>query len=296
MSQPQIMFGRGAVVVGGSSGVGFAVARLLAMNGAGVVINGRDGAAVDRAVAEIRAAGGAAWGVDGSAADALVANKLVGTCVAECDAVDVLVNCAGIAEPSGSSILSVDPRDWQAQLDSHLATTFTTCRIAAPRMVAQRRGPIINTSSFAFLGDFGGTGYAAAKGAVNSLTLAIAAELRDRAVRANVVCPGARTRLSSGPVYEDHLAELYRRGMIDQVTMDASLDPPPADYAAALYLYLSSASAVSITGEIFVAAGGFVGRYRRQTPQVLGYRDHRTSPVWPIEDLHRMIATDMDAT
>ncbi|MGV9301547.1 3-oxoacyl-ACP reductase, partial [Amycolatopsis sp. NPDC003676] len=64
------------------------MARLLAMNGAGVVINGRDGAAVDRAVAEIRAAGGVAWGVDGSAADALVAEKLVATCVAECDAVD----------------------------------------------------------------------------------------------------------------------------------------------------------------------------------------------------------------
>ena len=76
-------------------------------------------------------------------------------------------------------------------IDAHLGTTFETCRAAAPLMVA-RGGSIVNTSSFALLGDCGGTGYPAGKGGVNGLTLAIAAELKEHGVRANVVCPGAR--------------------------------------------------------------------------------------------------------
>ena len=79
-------------------------------------------------------------------------------------------------------------------------------------MVEQGGGSIINTSSFAYLGDYGGTGYPAGKGGVNGLTLAIAAELKEHGVRANVVCPGAKTRLSTGSEYEAHIAELNRRG------------------------------------------------------------------------------------
>jgi NAD(P)-dependent dehydrogenase (short-subunit alcohol dehydrogenase family) len=88
-------------------------------------------------------------------------------------------------------------------------------------MVHQGGGSIVNTSSFAFLGDSGGTGYPAGKGAVNSLTLAIAAELKEHGVRANV-CPGARTRLSTGPDYVAHVTELNRRGLLDDVSLQGS--------------------------------------------------------------------------
>ena len=97
-------------------------------------------------------------------------------------------------------------------------------------MAAQGHGAIINTSSVAFLGDYGGTGYPAGKGAVNALTMAIAAELKAYGVRANVVCPGARTRLSTGVEYEKHIADLHRRGLLDEVTMRASLDSAPAEF------------------------------------------------------------------
>ncbi|MET8776895.1 SDR family oxidoreductase [Nocardia sp. NPDC004654] len=289
MSDKKSLLGKGVVVVGASSGIGYAVARLMALHGAGVVVNGRTAATVDRAVQGIRIKGGRAVGVAGSAADAVVADELIETCTKQFGSLDVLVNCAGIPEPQGSSILRVNPWDWRAQLESHLSTAFTTCRAAAPIMVAQGGGSIINTSSFAFLGDYGGTGYAAAKGAVNSLTMAIAAELREHSVRANVVCPGARTRLSSGFAHEARILELYRRQMIDRTTMQGALDPPPAEYVAPLYLYLAGAASASVTGEIFVAAGGFVGRYQRPAPTVLGYRDHRDAPAWSIEDLHQMI-------
>jgi len=156
-------------------------------------------------------------------------------------------------------------------------------------MAAQGGGAIVNTRSFAFLGDYGGTGYPAGKGAVNSLTLAIAAELKEHAVRANVVCPGARSRLSTGPEYEAHIADLHRRGLLDEVSMRGSLDAAPAAYVAPMYAYLASDLANEITGQIFVAAGGFIGQFQRSTPTVLGYRDHHESPPWSVPDIQAMI-------
>ena len=288
MSDEQTLSGRGAVVVGGSRGIGFAVAELLARQGAGVVINGRDEAAVDRAVRAITLSGSRALGVVGSAADEGVAKQSIAVCVEEFGAIDVLVNCAGVAEPPASSILNVMQQDWQALLNAHLTTVFTTCRVAAPRMVAQGHGSIINTSSFAYLGDYGGTGYAAGKGAVTSLTLAIAAELKEHGVRANVVCPGAKTRLSSGAEYEAGILELHRRKMLDEAMMRGALDAPPAEYAAPIYEFLASDLAADITGQIYIAAGGFVGRFERPTPTVVGYRDHREAPPWTAGELRQL--------
>ncbi|BAD57438.1 SDR family NAD(P)-dependent oxidoreductase [Nocardia farcinica] len=292
MSGHGSMRGRGAVVVGATSGIGRAVAEALAAEGAGVVVNGRDSAAVDAAVAHLGARarqGGRVVGVPGSAAHEAVAQQAVATCRAEFGAVDVLVNCAGVPEPDGSSILNVTEPQWHALLEAHLGTAFATCRAVAPHMVAQGRGSIVTTGSFAYLGDYGRTGYAAGKGAVTSLTLAVAAELKEHGVRANVVCPGAKTRLSSGPGYEAKIRELHRRGLLDEVSAHGALDAPPAEYAARLYLFLAGDRAADVTGQVFVAAGGFVGRFERPTPAVLGYRDHHTDPPWELGDLEHLI-------
>lgn len=278
------MAGRGAVVVGGTRGIGLAVAELLAGQGAGVVVNGRDDAATK--VAAERVSGVAHTG---SPADAEVADALIDTCVREFGRIDILVNCAGTAEPVGSSILKVSSAAFKELLDAHLLTAFETCRAAAPKMVAQGGGAIVNTSSFAFLGDYGGTGYPAGKGAVNGLTLAIAAELKEHGVRANVVCPGAKTRLSTGSDYEQHIAELNRRGLLDDVSMQGALDAAPPEYVAPTYGYLVSDKARDVTGRIFIAAGGFIGEFARPSPGFIGYRDHHTSPPWTIDELHELI-------
>lgn len=270
------------MVVGGSRGIGLAVAELLAAQGYGVVVNGRDPDVVANAVGGIR---GAAVGFSGSPADPEVADALIERCVTEFGGISALVNCAGTAEPVGSSILNVTSAQFRDLLDAHLLTTFETCRAAAPRMVAAGGGAIVNTSSFAFLGDYGGTGYPAGKGGVNGLTLAIAAELREHGVRANVVCPGARTRLSEGAEYEAHIAELNRRGLLDDVSMAGALDASPPEYVAPTYAYLVSDLAKDVTGQIFIAAGGFVGRFERQTPAIVAYRDHHDSPPWTLEEL-----------
>jgi NAD(P)-dependent dehydrogenase (short-subunit alcohol dehydrogenase family) len=290
VTDPALLAGRGAVVVGGSRGIGWAVAELLAANGAGVVVNGRDADAAAEAASAICGAGGRAVAHPGSPADEAVAHSLVEACVAEYGRIDILINCAGAPEPPRSSILNITTADFRDLMDAHLGTVFQTCRAAAPKMVDQGAGAIVNTSSAAFLGDYGGTGYPAGKGAVTSLTLAIATELKEHRIRANVVCPGARTRLNWSPEYEEHIADLNRRGILDDATMQLSLDVPPGEYVAPAYVYLASDLAHDVTGQIFIAAGGFVGRYERTTPTLLAYRDHHDSPPWSVADVHRMVA------
>ncbi len=283
-ARPISLAGRGAVVVGGSRGIGLAVAELLSAQGAGVVVNGRDASAVEAAAQRISGVGYA-----GSPADPEVADALIETCISEFGGIDILVNCAGTAGLAGESILNVTSAQFHELLDAHLGTTFETCRAAAPRMVAAGGGSIVNTSSFAFLGDYGGTGYPAGKGGVNALTMAISAELKEHGVRANVVCPGAKTRLSTGTDYEAHIVELNRRGLLDEASSQVALDAPPVEYVAPTYAYLASDLAKDVTGQIFVAAGGFVGRFDRQTPAILGYRDHHDSPPWSVDEIHAMI-------
>jgi NAD(P)-dependent dehydrogenase (short-subunit alcohol dehydrogenase family) len=275
-------------VVGGSRGIGLAVAELLAAHGAGVVVNGRDTAAVSEAVERI---GGTATGFAGSPADPATADALIDSCVAEFGGIDILVNCAGTAEPAGSSILTITSAQFRELLDAHLGTVFETCRAAAPKLIARGGGAIVNTSSFAFLGDYGGTGYPAGKGGVNGLTLAIAAELKAHGVRANVVCPGAKTRLSTGSDYEEHIGELNRRGLLDDVSMQGALDAAPPEYVAPTYAYLVSDLARDVTGQIFTAAGGFVGRFDRATPSIVAYRDHYDAPPWSIAELDGFISS-----
>jgi NAD(P)-dependent dehydrogenase (short-subunit alcohol dehydrogenase family) len=290
-----LLAGRAAVVVGGSRGIGKEVSALLASIGAGVVVNGRDADVAQETATAIRDAGGRAIAHAGSPAEETAADALIKSCVDEYGRIDILINCAGIAGRHSSTILDVTTAEFAEFLDSHLWTVFQTCRAATPRMVAQGSGAIVNTSSFAFLGDYGGTGYPAGKGAVNAFTTAVAGQLKQYGVRANVVCPGAKTRLSTGPEYEAHMDDLHRRGLLDSAGKAIALDAPPAQHAAPIYAYLASDLATDITGEIFVAAGGFVGRFERPAQRLIAYRDHTDTPPWSIEEIHRMVMKEKDA-
>lgn len=276
---------KAAVVTGSSRGIGRAVANALVAEGAAVVVNGRTQAPVDQTLAELRGAGGRAVGHVGSVASFDEAGALIERCREEFGRLDILVNCAGIAEPVGSSILDLSPEAWRELLDAHLTSTFNTCRHAAPVMVGQGEGAIVNTSSHAYLGIYGGTGYPAGKGGVNSLTFAIAAELREHGVRANAVCPGARTRLSAGPDYEAKIHDLHARGLLGDLQRDGSLAPQGPEFVAPLYAFLAGEGARHITGRIFSVAGGYVGVHAPAGAEsMLAYRDAANGP-WPIADL-----------
>lgn len=284
-----LLTGRTVIVTGSSRGIGRAVADAVARAGGVVVVNGRDGEVATGAANEIVAAGGQAIAVAGSAADPEIADALAAAALDATGRIDGLVTCTGIVEPAGSSIRSMTSVDWHTVLDSHVTATFEVCRAVVPHMVERGRGAIVTSSSHAFTGMYGGTAYAAGKGAVNSLSYAMAAELREAGIRVNVVCPGARTRISTGTEYEAKIADLHRRGLLDDMTRDASLAPAPPQYAAAMYLYLLSDLAEGITGEVFAAAGGFVGHFARPETGVLQWRDHASAPPWTPHELDAVI-------
>ena len=110
-------------------------------------------------------------------------------------------------------------------------------------------------------------------------------------MRANVVCPGARTRLSSGPDYERHLEALHARGLLDDASYAGARDPGPPGHAAALYLFLASDLAVGITGQAFAAAGGFLGRFPTPDPELLAWRDHHDHPPYTPEEIAAILDT-----
>jgi NAD(P)-dependent dehydrogenase (short-subunit alcohol dehydrogenase family) len=281
--------GRSAVVTGSNRGIGRAVALALAAEGAGVVVNGRGSPEVDVVVAEIRERGGAAVASSGSVADCDFAGELIESCVDAFGAIDVLVNCAGVAEPDASSILDIPPQAWREVIDVHLSGSFYCCRHAVPRMVERRRGSIINTSSHAFLGTYGGTAYPAAKGATNSLTFAMAADLSEHGVRVNAVCPGAKTRLSTGPAYERRIRDLHARGLLDETARDASLAPPDPRFVGPMYAFLASDLADGITGRLFGARGGSLTSYDAGGMSLLAHRDEDAEGPWNLEEIARRI-------
>ncbi|MGO4256590.1 SDR family NAD(P)-dependent oxidoreductase [Marmoricola sp. RAF53] len=284
--------GKVAVLAGSTSGIGRAVAEAYAAAGAWVVVNGRRPEAVEETVESIASAGGVVIGIVGSAADPAVVEEMVAATRASYGAVDVLVNCAGVAEPLGSSILDVSLEDWRAQLDAHLTSTFLTCRAFVPGMVERGRGVVVNTSSHAFTGTYGGTGYAAGKGGVNSLTYALAAELAEHGIRVNAVCPGARTRLSEGPDHERTIARLHARGLIDDLVRDASLAPAPPEHVAALYVFLAGERSAGLTGRVLAGAGGYLGAFDPPRERLLAWRDAASNPPWTSADIEQFLAVN----
>ena len=278
--------GRAYAVTGSSRGIGAAVAEDLAARGADVVLNGRDPRALADQVEDLASRStGRILGVAGSAHEPEVAEELLARAREGDSVVGGLITCAGVPEPAGSSILTVSHADFSELIDAHLGTVFAPCRAFAPHLVEAGAGALVTTSSFAWKGDYGGTGYPAGKGAVTSLTMAIAAELAEYGVRANVVCPGARTRLSSGDVYEQQIRDLGRRGMLDELSVAGALDPGGPEYVAPLYTYLVSDLAEGITGGVFAGSGGFVGRFPTPEATVLAYRDFHRSPPWSPEEI-----------
>lgn len=282
--------GRAYAVTGSSRGIGAAVAADLAARGADVVLNGRDRPVLEELASCLAGeSAGRISAVAGSAHEPGVAEEMLEQARAGDAMVAGLITCAGVAEPAGSSILTVSPGEFSDLMDAHLGTVFAPCRVFAPHLVDAGGGAIVTTSSFAWNGSYGGTGYPAGKGAVTSLTMAIAAELAEHGVRANVVCPGARTRLSEGEHYEEQIRDLGRRGMLDELSVAGALDPAGPEYVAPLYTYLVSDMSDGVTGGVFAGSGGFLGRFPSPEAQILAYRDFHDSPPWSPEEIDGLL-------
>jgi 3-oxoacyl-[acyl-carrier protein] reductase len=231
--------GKSALVTGASRGIGRAIALELARAGASVIVGYHTGA--DEAEAVAAEAGGRA--VQADVADPAQAKRLV----EEAGELHVLVNNAGLTRDG--LIVRMSDEDWRLVLDTNLGGVFHTCRAAARGMMKRRTGSIVNVSSIVGLhGNPGQTNYSASKAGIVGFTKALARELGNRGVRANVVAPGyVRTRLTD--VLDDELT-----GQMLANTPLGRLGEPE-DVASAVR-FLSSDEASYITGEVLLVDGG----------------------------------------
>jgi NAD(P)-dependent dehydrogenase (short-subunit alcohol dehydrogenase family) len=247
MSEQVSLGGRAAIVTGAGQGLGRAEAVALAAAGASVVVNDLDGTGVDAVVADIRAAGGTAVACAGDIGEWSTAEALLATALREFGRLDILVNNAGLLRDR--MIFSMSPEDWDLVLRTHLRGHFLTSRVATAhwREASKQAGGevyarVINTSSEAFLlGSSGQPNYAAAKGGITALTLTTARSCARYGVRANAICPRARTAMT---------------GDLMGAAPDSGPDPLGAEYVAPLVTYLASPAAANINGEVFVVHGG----------------------------------------
>ncbi len=189
MSEGKTLAGKVAIVTGGTRGIGLAIARLLAEDGASVVVSGRDAARLEAAVKELESLGAPAMAVAADAAKREDADRLVEATRERFGRIDVLVNNAGITRDQ--LLVRMKDDDWDQVLDTNLRGVFLMTRAVGKVMMRQKSGRIINIASTAgAMGNPGQVNYSAAKAGVIGLTKAAGRELAHWNILVNAVAPG----------------------------------------------------------------------------------------------------------
>jgi 3-oxoacyl-[acyl-carrier protein] reductase len=248
--------GRVALVTGGGAGIGRACALALGARGARVAVHyhkSRDGA--QAVVRELRSNGGdaEAFGFDLSRPDA--ARALVRAAGERFTTLDVLVNNAGdLVERK--SFLEMSEALWRSVIDVNLTSTFLMCQAAAPLLIAKKSGAIVNMASLAAWngGGPGAFAYSASKGAIVSLTKAIAKELAPHGVRVNCVSPGL---IGDTDFHGRFTTKEAFLGIAKTVPLGRAGTP---DEVASVVAFLAAPDSSYLTGETIEINGGLLMR------------------------------------
>ncbi len=249
--QPLALDGKVAVVIGGTSGIGRALAHGLAEAGAVVVPSSRRLAQVETTAQEIEARGRRTLRVVSDVADRASLEGLLAACLAEFGQVDILVNCAGRTKRAPTLDFAED--DWNAILETNVTGTLRACQVFGRAMLERKYGRIINIASLStFVALYEVAAYAASKAAVASLTKSLAVEWGPLGVNVNAIAPGVfRTALNEKLLDETARGQefllrtpLKRFGQVEEL--------------AGAAVFLASDAASFVNGEILVVDGGFL--------------------------------------
>jgi NAD(P)-dependent dehydrogenase (short-subunit alcohol dehydrogenase family) len=242
--------GRLAVVVGGTSGIGRAIALGLADAGADVVVTGRRESLVGEVAGEIEQHGRKSLRIAADVADTAALEKVKNACLETFGRLDVMVYAAGTTKRVPT--LQMDDADWHRIMDTNLTGMLRSCQVFGREMVAKRSGRIIAIASLtSFVGMFEVAAYTTSKAAVAGLTRALAVEWAPHGVMVNAIAPGVfRTALNSALLDSPRGQELLMRtpmkrfGKVDELVGAA--------------IYLASDAASFVTGHVLAVDGGFL--------------------------------------
>ena len=243
--------GKVAVVVGGTSGIGRAIALGFAQAGADVIPTSRREEQVETVAREIEELGRRSLRVASDVADRASLERVVNDAVGTFGKVDILVNSAGTTKRAPT--IDFSEEDWNRIIDTNLTGTLRACQVFGRHMLERGQGSIINIASLStFVALHEVAAYSASKAAVGSLTKSLAVEWSSRGVRVNAIAPGVfRTALNEKLLDETERGREFllrtpmkRFGNVDEL--------------AGVAIFLASDAASFVSGEIIAVDGGFL--------------------------------------
>jgi NAD(P)-dependent dehydrogenase (short-subunit alcohol dehydrogenase family) len=243
--------GRVAVVTGAANGIGRATAERFAAEGALLVVNDREPAALASVVADLTERGASVRGVAGDVSLEADVRRIMDTAVREFGGIDILVANAGIIPEADLARVTVEL--WDRTMATNGRGMMLCCKYAAEAMVARGKGAIVCVSSIsACIGQIGQVAYGPSKFVASGLTKHLAIDLAGKGVRVNAVAPGTIATPAVARMDPDGIAKsvkLHPLGRIGQ----------PAEVASAI-LFLASDEASFITGVVLPVDGGYLAQ------------------------------------